>query len=96
MRDFIKGLLSSDEYFRDQQRSVDLPSLGTDFAMPFFVFQGAEDSVTPVPPVRDYMASINAPRKELALIPNAGHNAIVTRSDEFLRLLVEKVRPLVH
>jgi pimeloyl-ACP methyl ester carboxylesterase len=96
LRDYIKGLLSSDEYFRDQQRSVDLPSLGTDFAMPFFVFQGAEDNVTPVPPVRDYIASINAPYKELALIPNAGHNAIVTRSDVFLELLRERVRPLAQ
>jgi pimeloyl-ACP methyl ester carboxylesterase len=96
LRDYIRGLLSSDSFFREQQKSVDLPSLGTDFALPFFVFQGADDNVTPVQPVRDYIASINAPHKELALIPNAGHNAMATRSDEFLRLLVEKVRPLVH
>jgi pimeloyl-ACP methyl ester carboxylesterase len=37
---------------------------------------------------------ITAPRKELVLIPGAGHNAIATRSDEFLALLIQRVRPL--
>jgi pimeloyl-ACP methyl ester carboxylesterase len=96
LRDFIQGLMSSDEFFREQQKAVDLPSLGTDFAMPFFVFQGADDLVTPVSAVREYIDRITAPRKELVLIANAGHNAIVTRSDAFLNLLVEKVRPLAH
>jgi len=94
LRDFIRGLLGSDEFFRDQQRSVDLPSLGTDFAMPLFVFQGAEDNVTPVAPVREYIDRIRAPHKELVLIPNAGHNAMATRSDEFLQLLLDRVKPL--
>jgi hypothetical protein len=43
----------------------DLPSLGRDFAIPFFVFQGALDNVTPVPPVRAYVDTITAPRKEV-------------------------------
>lgn len=92
--DFARGLLSSDEYFRNQVRELDIPSFGTDFAIPFFVFQGAEDNVTPVAPVRDYVASIRAPRKELVLIPNAGHSVIATRSDEFLALLRDRVKPL--
>jgi pimeloyl-ACP methyl ester carboxylesterase len=73
---------------------VDLPSLGTDFPMPFFVFQGAEDNVTPVAPVREYIDRIRSPHKELVLIPNAGHNAMATRSDEFLKLLLDRVKPL--
>jgi len=58
------------------------------------VFQGADDHVTPVAPVRDYVAAITAPRKALVLIPNAGHNVMATRSDEFLKLLLDRVRPL--
>jgi pimeloyl-ACP methyl ester carboxylesterase len=95
LRDFLKGLLSSDEFFREEQKSVDLSGL-RDFAIPFFVFQGAVDEMTPVPPVRAYFDSITAPHKELALIPNAGHNAIVTRSGEFLKLLRERVRPFAE
>jgi len=79
---------------RDQGDAVDLPSLGPEFAIPVFVFQGALDNVAPVPPVRTYVDSITAPRKELVLIPGAGHNAIATKSDEFLALLIQRVRPL--
>ena len=92
--DFVRGLLTSDEYFRDRVKVLDIPSFGTDFGIPFFVFQGADDRVTPVAPVRDYVAAITAPRKALVLIPNAGHNVMATRSDEFLRLLIDRVRPL--
>jgi pimeloyl-ACP methyl ester carboxylesterase len=94
--DFVRGLLGSDEYFRDQVKVLDIPSFGTEFAIPFFVFQGAEDNVTPVAPVRDYVASIRAPRKELVLIPNAGHRVVATRSNEFLELLRDRVRPLTR
>ncbi|HEX2339895.1 MAG TPA: alpha/beta hydrolase [Vicinamibacterales bacterium] len=93
LRDFRRGLASSQDHFRDAVEKEDIPSLGTTFAMPFFVFQGALDNVTPVGPVREYVDRITAPRKELVLIPNAGHNAIATRSDEFLKLLLERVLP---
>ena len=94
LRDYINGITTSQDHFRDAVEREDIPSLGTTFAIPFFVFQGAIDNVTPVAPVREYVDSITAPRKELVLIPNAGHNAIATRSDEFLKLLIERVRPL--
>jgi pimeloyl-ACP methyl ester carboxylesterase len=94
LRDFVRGLLSSDEYFRDQVKMLDVPSFGMDFSIPFFVFQGAEDLVTPVAPVREYVANIRARHKELVFVPNAGHSVLVTRSDEFLKLLLDRVRPL--
>jgi pimeloyl-ACP methyl ester carboxylesterase len=52
--------------------------------------------VTPVAPVLEYVGSITAPRKDFVLIPNAGHNALATRSDEFLKVLLERVRPLLQ
>jgi pimeloyl-ACP methyl ester carboxylesterase len=90
LRNYIRGLTSSQDHFEGE----DLPSLGPDFAIPFFVFQGARDNVTPVAPVKEYFDSITAPHKEMVLIQNAGHNALATKSDEFLSLLVQRVRPL--
>jgi len=94
LRDYMAGLSTSQDHFRDAVEREDIPSLGISFAIPFFVFQGAVDNVTPVAPVREYVDSITAPRRELVLIANAGHNVIGTRSDEFLKLLIERVRPL--
>jgi pimeloyl-ACP methyl ester carboxylesterase len=62
--------------------------------VPFFIFQGAKDNVTPVSPVREYFESISAPRKEMVMIPGGGHNVATTLSVEFLKLLVDRVKPL--
>jgi pimeloyl-ACP methyl ester carboxylesterase len=94
LADYLRGLLSSDDYFRPQVNALDLPSVGTDFRLPVFIFQGALDHVTPVPPVLDYFERINAPRKDLVLIPGGGHSVMASKSDEFLRLLDDRVRPL--
>jgi pimeloyl-ACP methyl ester carboxylesterase len=48
LRDYFRGIVSSAEHFSDAVDKDDLPSLGTDFSVPFFVFQGAVDHVTPV------------------------------------------------
>jgi pimeloyl-ACP methyl ester carboxylesterase len=90
----IKGMGDSEDHFRAQLDSVDLPALGSDFAIPMFVFQGARDNVNPVQSLTGYFDSIKAPQKRLVVIPGAGHNVMLTKSDDFLRLLVELVRPL--
>jgi pimeloyl-ACP methyl ester carboxylesterase len=87
-------MTESEDHFRSEIEAVDLPVLGTDFAIPIFVFEGALDNIAPVPPLTAYMDSITAPRKELVVTANAGHNFMITESAEFLRLLVERVRPL--
>jgi proline iminopeptidase len=99
LRDYIRGVTSSQNHFFRETMSgpltkVDLKSLGTDFAVPIFVFQGAEDDVAATRVAQTYVDAITAPQKEFVAIPDAGHTAMYTRSDEFLRLLVERVRPL--
>ncbi|PYR33803.1 MAG: hypothetical protein DMF90_19550 [Acidobacteria bacterium] len=94
LRNLMAGIRSSEDHFRSMMDSMDLPTLGTDFNVPIFVFQGEADNVAPVAQIRPYIDSIHAPRKELVLMHGAGHNAIVTKNHEFVRLLIERVRPL--
>ena len=72
----------------------DARTLGTDFAVPFFVFNGDEDRVTPADLARQYVDVIDAPRKEFVVLRGGGHSAILTMSDRFLAELVTRVRPL--
>jgi pimeloyl-ACP methyl ester carboxylesterase len=73
---------------------VDLPALGTDFAIPIYIFQGQED-LTALPELaRAYFDSIKAPRTQFYLVPGTGHAASATELDMMLRVLVEQVRPL--
>ena len=80
MRDLrvcVGCLTSSSNQFQASVDADDLTELGTDFEIPFFVIQGALDSLTPVEPVKVYVDRIRAPQKRLVLIANAGHTAQV-------------------
>jgi pimeloyl-ACP methyl ester carboxylesterase len=92
LSNYWRGVADSQDHFREAAEATDLPAIGMDFAVPFFVFQGALDHMTPVQPVQEYVDNITA--KALVLIPNAGHNVIATKRHEFLRLLIQHVRPL--
>lgn len=60
--------------------------------VPVIVIEGSEDLVTPS--AKAWLDSITAPHKEFLLIGGGGHLAILGRRDDFLSLLVTRVRPL--
>ena len=74
--------------------SVDLPALGTDFAIPIYIFQGEEDLTAPPDLAKAYFDSIRAPRKQFNLVPGTGHAPSVAELDMMRKVLVEQVRPL--
>jgi pimeloyl-ACP methyl ester carboxylesterase len=63
--------------------------------MPFFIFQGEHDELTPVRLAARYFADVDAPVKEMALIADAAHFASFWQPAQFLELLLERVRPHV-
>jgi pimeloyl-ACP methyl ester carboxylesterase len=75
----------------------DARRLGLDFAVPFFVFNGDRDLVTPADLAAQYVATIDAPQKQFVTLEGGGHSAMLTMADVFLNELVARVRPLaVH
>jgi pimeloyl-ACP methyl ester carboxylesterase len=75
--------------------SIDEYAEGTAFRLPFFVFQGDSDVLTPPEPARRFYDSVTAPVKDFTLIPEAAHFASFRHPDFFLDLLLTKVRPVV-
>ena len=63
------GTFSTKALFKDMM-STDFRSLGTKFQVPIIIIQAADDTLTLV---KEYYASIDAPRKELVVIPHADH-----------------------
>jgi pimeloyl-ACP methyl ester carboxylesterase len=49
---------------------------------------------TPTSVAVKYFNIVKAPRKKLIIIEHAGHFALVTHREEFLKALVKYVRPL--
>jgi pimeloyl-ACP methyl ester carboxylesterase len=72
----------------------DARNLGADFRVPFFIFNGAMDSVTPADHAKRYFDFVHAPYKEFVVFPKAGHSAVLTEPDAFLHELVARVRPI--
>ncbi|HEY6443525.1 MAG TPA: alpha/beta hydrolase [Candidatus Acidoferrales bacterium] len=95
----MSGIVASQNHFlgptmEGEMMKVDLAASDRNFAIPIFVFQGANDDFTPVQLAQKYVDGITAPQKQFVLIEDAGHDAIITKNGEFLQLLVQRVRPL--
>lgn len=73
--------------------NTDLASLGTDFKVPIFFFQGAEDEVTAASLAKDYCDKINAPHKQYVAFEGGGHFTVWSMPDKFGQELVARVRP---
>ncbi|HSP17288.1 MAG TPA: alpha/beta hydrolase [Thermoanaerobaculia bacterium] len=52
---------------------IDLPALGTRFAIPILMIQGQDDLVAVPELAKAYFDSIDAPRKKFYLVPGTGH-----------------------
>lgn len=76
------------------EMAVDLPTLGTNFDVPIFMFQGTEDDYTPFSLAKSYFDSIHAPQKLFVAAPGAGHYAAISDVPAFKELLLDHVRPL--
>jgi pimeloyl-ACP methyl ester carboxylesterase len=72
----------------------DMPNVARKFAVPVIFIQGSGDLLTTTSVVRSYVHEIEAPKKQLIELPEAGHLAIFRDPEAFLTQLVTQVRPL--
>jgi pimeloyl-ACP methyl ester carboxylesterase len=75
---------------------VDLPRLGTDFAMPMFFVHGAQDLLFTPEVARRYVDSLKAPQKAFVLLEHAGHDPNQEVIDAEFKLLKERILPLTR
>ena len=73
---------------------LDLPKLGTDFAIPMFFVEGAHDLVAPPELAQRYYESIRAPQKGLVLLERVGHDPNQDMMDAQYKILKERILPL--
>ncbi|RSS39632.1 alpha/beta hydrolase [Streptomyces sp. WAC07061] len=91
---YFKGQAFS-ETVTPGSHDIDVRADGTVFRVPFFVFQGAQDVITPAARAKAYFDAVEAPVKAFALIEDASHFAALRHPDRFLDLLLTHVRPAV-
>jgi pimeloyl-ACP methyl ester carboxylesterase len=93
INDSADGQMLSGERLVPQLKSKGPAELGLEFSLPMFVFQGEEDFTTSTTLARNYVESMKAPRKTFVPI-QGGHFAVFMHSDQFLKELITRVRPL--
>lgn len=73
---------------------VDLPKLGTDFAIPMFFVEGAQDLLATPDVAQRYYDSLKAPQKDLVMLEHAGHDPNQDVIDTEYKILTERILPL--
>ena len=96
INDWFGGQSVSAEHLVSKTAVLDPELLRGEFAVPVFVIQGSEDFTTPTSLAKTYLKSLHAPRKAFATIDGAGHFAVFTRQDLFLKVLMARVLPLIR
>jgi pimeloyl-ACP methyl ester carboxylesterase len=92
--DFLRGSKFAADALYQEMLGYDARTLGPSFDVPFFIFNGDQDRITPAHLARAYFETVEAPTKGFVLLDGGGHSAVLTMSDVFLRELVARVRPL--
>jgi pimeloyl-ACP methyl ester carboxylesterase len=96
INDWFDGQSVSGEHLEPYFDEFDRKLLGGELAVPVIVIQGSEDYTTPVSLAKTYLDSLRAPHKAFATIEGAGHFAVFTKQDEFLKDLKARVLPFIH
>jgi pimeloyl-ACP methyl ester carboxylesterase len=96
INDWFEGQRVSGDHLVPHFDELDRKLLGGELAVPVVVIQGAQDYTTPTSLAKTYVDSLHAPRKAFVTIQGAGHFAVFTNQDEFLRDLRAQVLPLTH
>ena len=72
----------------------DLTQTAAELRVPIFFLQGRHDLQTVFETTRDYFEALRAPRKEFIVFENAAHLVPFEEPEKFLRVMVDRVRPL--
>jgi len=94
VNDWLDGQSLSAEKLVPETAALEPGKLAGELRVPVFVIQGDEDFTTPTSLARQFLRSIQAPRKVFVALRGGGHFAVFIQSAEFLRELRARVRPL--
>ncbi len=97
LRDIYNLLYASawtaQELFSDEEQ-FDVRECCMTFQVPVFVFNGGHDTITPSELVQPWFDALQAPSKQIVVMKDAGHSAVLTDPEAFLELLLRYVRPI--
>jgi alpha-beta hydrolase superfamily lysophospholipase len=79
-------------YFQEQPKLIFF-KLFPAIKCPVYFFAGAKDYNTNSSITAEYYSKVSAPKKDLFLFNDAGHELLVTHSDGFQDMIIKKILP---
>jgi pimeloyl-ACP methyl ester carboxylesterase len=93
---FFKGIFGSMKLLWQELLTVDLFNSVTEFQIPVYFMEGRFDQESPSEIAERYFYVIKAPSKELIWFENSAHMVNSEEKDEFNRILVDRILPLIR
>lgn len=85
--EFLEAPKYTAEALYRPQLPYDARKLGLEFQVPVFIVEGEADTITPPDLAKAWFDTLRAPQKRFVVIKNAGHGAVLTMPDAFLRVV---------
>lgn len=90
----IRGVVRGVKQIYPQLADLDFERAITELECPLFIVNGRYDFSCVATISERWYHTVKAPLKGLLWLENSGHNAVYTEADEFMRFMVQTVRPL--
>ncbi len=88
---WLRGIVDTLGVVYPQLWDIDFRKQATKLDVPVYFLIGRHDVNAPVKLVEEYIQVLDAPHKEIVWFEQSGHTPWVNESDEFVRVMVEKV-----
>jgi pimeloyl-ACP methyl ester carboxylesterase len=88
---WLRGVLETLGVVYPQLWEIDFRKQAAKLDVPVYFLIGRHDINAPVTLTEDYYNVLEAPHKEIVWFEHSGHNPWVTETEEFVRVMVEKV-----
>jgi proline iminopeptidase len=87
----LGGFLDTFNFIYPQLQEIDFRQTATDFAIPMFFVQGANEAGGRAEPFAEWYAMVDAPIQDLVVLDTSGHRPLFEQPDEFVAYMVDTV-----
>ena len=79
----LENFLALEQPLLEDCLTFRLEEMGNEYSVPVYYISGENDWITPTGLVREYYQTVDAPEKEMVILPNAGHSPFVDDPEAF-------------
>ena len=92
----LRGLIDTFATMYPQLQEIDFRKDVLSLEVPVYLLEGEHELRGRLELAEEWFDMLEAPRKELYILENAGHSVAFEQADELHRILMEEIRPTLY